>query len=96
MVKDITEKRNQEDMIRESESRFRTTLEKLGDNVWEHDFRTGESYFSETGYDFLGYKAEEFESNVNLWWNSVHPEDRHFLEENDRKYKSGIADLNIT
>lgn len=89
---DVTEKRRQEEFIRESEYKFRTTLERLGDNVWEHDFRTGETYFSKTGFDFLGYGPTDFSNNVNLWWECTHKDDRWLLEDNDRKYKAGISD----
>ncbi|MBS1609900.1 MAG: PAS domain S-box protein [Bacteroidetes bacterium] len=89
---DITEKRKQEEYIRESEYKFRTTLERLGDNVWEHDFRTSETYFSKTAFDFLGYSPTDFTNNVNLWWECTHKDDRWLLEENDRKYKAGLSD----
>jgi PAS domain S-box-containing protein len=77
---------------KESERRFRKVLESIGDNAWEHDFGTGETYFSKSYDDFLGYTKEEFVSNQQLWWNSVHPEDLHLLEESDRKYKAGNVD----
>jgi PAS domain S-box-containing protein len=89
---DVTEKRKQEEFIRQSEYKFRTTLERLGDNVWEHDFRTDETYFSKTAFDFLGYGPADFSNNVNLWWECTHKDDRWLLEENDRKYKAGILD----
>ncbi|MGC4039143.1 MAG: PAS domain S-box protein [Chitinophagaceae bacterium] len=88
---DITEKKIQEEKLKESEFRFRVTLEKLGDNVWEHDFKTGETYFSKTAFDFLGYNASDFANNVNLWWESVYKDDLWMLEKNDRGYKNGTA-----
>ena len=92
VVKDITEKRAQEEKIKESEFRFRTTLEKIGDNVWEHDFSTGRTYFSQTAQDLLGYQSHEFSNYADLWWSRIHEEDKWLLEENDRKYKAGIID----
>lgn len=76
---------------KESEERFRKALEHIGDNVWEHDFRTGTTYFSKSENQFLGYSKEELANNRELWWNSVHADDRHLLEESDRKYKNGEA-----
>jgi len=32
---------------------------------------------------------------VEMWWNSVHPDDRWMLEENDLKYKSGNLDSHL-
>src|SRR5260221_8630520 len=36
-----------------------TTLEKIGDNVWEHDFRTGKTYFSQNEFELLGYSPDD-------------------------------------
>ncbi len=90
VVKDITEKRKQEEKIKESEFRFRTALEKIGDNVWEHDFSKGTTHFSQTGHNMLGYQSHEFSNYADLWWSCVHKDDKWILEENDRKYKAGI------
>lgn len=78
--------------VKESERRFRRVLESIGDNAWEHDFGTGETYFSKAYDDFLGYSKEELVSNQQLWWNSVHPQDLYLLQESDRKYKAGTVD----
>ncbi|MBS4062998.1 MAG: PAS domain S-box protein [Chitinophagaceae bacterium] len=77
---------------RETEYRFKKALESIGDNVWEHDYKTGKTYFSKTEIDFLGYHTDEFTNNQQLWWSSVFEEDRHLLDENDRKYRKGEID----
>ena len=89
---DISDKIASENKLRESESRFRLTLEKLGDNVWEHDFTTGKSYFSNTDFDLLGYRGAEDVNYAELWWNSIYPDDATLVVESDRNYKSGKAD----
>jgi two-component system, sensor histidine kinase len=89
---DITEKIASEEKLQNSEARFRLTLKKLGDNVWEHDFLTGESYFSNTDYGLLGYNGEETLDYAALWWNSIYPEDLHKLRESDENYKNGRTD----
>ncbi|WP_276503958.1 PAS domain S-box protein [Terrimonas pollutisoli] len=92
VVKDITEKRKQDEKIKESEFRFRTTLEKIGDNIWEHDFSTGRTQFPQTSHDLLGFQTHEFSNYADLWWSRIHEDDKWVLEENIRKYKSGIID----
>ena len=89
---DITEKIASEQKLRNSESRFRLTLEKLGDNVWEHDFTSGKSYFSNTDYDLLGYRGTEDVDYAELWWSSIYPDDLHIVQESDEQYKTGRAD----
>ncbi|HEY4149111.1 MAG TPA: PAS domain S-box protein, partial [Chitinophagaceae bacterium] len=66
-----------------------TTLEKIGDNVWEHDFRTGKTYFSQKEFELLGYSLEELEDPPALWWSRIYKDDFWILEENDHKYREG-------
>jgi len=82
IIDDITEER-------ESEDRFRLALEKIGDNVWEHNFLTGETIFSDNESHLLGYTKNDYNNNVDLWWQNVYDDDKSILEENDLKYKSG-------
>lgn len=89
---DITEKIASERKLRESESRFRLTLGKLGDNVWEHDFETQKSYFSNTDIDLLGYEDTEAIDYSELWWNSIYPEDLWMVKESDERYMAGSSD----
>ncbi len=89
---DITEKIISEKKLQDSEARFRLTLEKLGDNVWEHDFLTGQSYFSNTEYELLGYNSQEKMDYAKLWWSSIYPEDLRIIEESDANYKNGTSD----
>jgi len=76
----------------ECESRFRKALEKIGDNVWEHDFSTGKTYFSSTSNHLIGYGFDEFAKNSNLWWDSTYDDDKLLLEQNDSKYRRGEID----
>ncbi len=85
IIEDIT-------IEKESEKQFRKALESIGDNVWEHDFRTGITYFSKSTSEFLGYPTEEISSNQQAWWESVHKDDIHLLIDNDQKYQNGQLD----
>jgi len=74
------------------ESRFRKAVEKIGDNVWEHNFSTGKTYFSNTSNHLLGYGFDEFTENSNLWWDRTYDDDKLLLEQNDSKYRRGEID----
>ena len=74
---------------------FRLALEKIGDNVWEYDFTTGISTFSQNENEVLGFGTNEFTDNNKLWWQCIYPDDRAMLQENDRKCRSGIIDSHI-
>lgn len=92
MEEDITQEREDQDKLRLYEDRFRVAFEKLGDNVWEHNFKTNATYFSASDSHLLGYNFDHPEENATLWWDRVHPEDRMMLERNDKLYKDGDID----
>ena len=79
-------------MVEKRASSLWFSLERLGDNVWEHDFQTNETFFSKQEFEMLGTKEEPIESNAKLWWDRVHPEDRNILKKNDELYKAGLID----
>ena len=77
---------------KEAELRFRNALEKIGDNVWEHNFETGKTFFSKSSNNLLGQELKVFSNAQKLWWESIHPEDLPILKENDEKYRKGEID----
>lgn len=79
----------------EIETRFRIALEKIGDNVWEHDFVTNKTIFSNADINVIGYSSDTQIDNTAIWWNAVYEEDRKLLEEVDRKYKQALADHHV-
>jgi PAS domain S-box-containing protein len=95
MEEDITKEKEDQQKIKEYESRFRKAFEKIGDNVWERDFSTGKTYFSNTNSHLLGYSFDEFSDNEKLWWNSIYPDDRLMLEQNEAKYRNGDIDHHV-
>lgn len=74
---------------KESENLFRQALENIGDNVWEHNFKTGMTYFSKSENEFFDNADNEITNNQKLWWNSLYKEDLNLLIENDKEYRSG-------
>ncbi|MEO7765896.1 MAG: PAS domain S-box protein, partial [Ferruginibacter sp.] len=95
MEGDITREREDQYRLKEYESRFRKAFEKIGDNVWEHDFSTGKTYFSNTRNHLLGFGLDDYKDNVHLWWSRTHDDDRGLLEQNDRKYRNGEIEHHI-
>jgi two-component system, sensor histidine kinase len=83
IIDDISEEINAEDQ-------FRFALDKIGDNVWEHNFQTGQTRFSEGVQHLMGYYKEELDNNTDLWLSKIFPADRHLLEENFEKYGNGL------
>lgn len=92
LEEDITKEKESEKQIREFESRFRKALEQVGDNAWEHNFKTGKTYFSNTSSLLHDFNIGEHEDNASVWWSLVHPEDIPLLEENNKAYLTGQRD----
>ena len=89
---DITKEKEAELKLEEFDKRLKIALQKIGDNVWEHDFNVEETTFSQQEFDLLGYSTSEFNNNVELWYNSIYSEDKKLVQNNDRLYRSGQID----
>jgi PAS domain S-box-containing protein len=92
---DITKEKETQQKLKEFESRFRLALEKIGDNVWEYDFHTDKTVFSNPKNNFLGYLTDESTGDGMNWRNNIHKDDLHLLIENDRKFRNGETDFHI-
>jgi PAS domain S-box-containing protein len=72
---DITEKKHAEQLLRDSEERFRLLAHATSDAIWDHDAVTGAVWRGE-GYDRLfGYAPGTIDTNVDGFRRLVHPED---------------------
>ncbi len=94
IVEDISREKEAQQKLAEFEQRFRTALEKIGDNVWEHDMVSGKTSFSNPA-GISGYVPGKTKDHVALWWNQVPAEDRRMLIKNDQLYKEGKIDHHI-
>ena len=89
---DITLERETQAKLRESEARFRIALEKIGDEVWELDFRNEKAPFNRkfnlSGSKNRLYNREYFKKR----WSRVYEPDVTKLETTFDKYISGEID----
>jgi len=92
IVDDISKEKTSQKKLKEYEERLKIALSNVGDNYWEHNFKTNKTYFSNAGGNILGFNTDEFSDEANLWWKMVYPEDRKILEDNDAAYQAGIID----
>ncbi|MDD2792840.1 MAG: PAS domain S-box protein [Sediminibacterium sp.] len=91
MEEDISEEKIKENKLKAYDERFRKALEKIGDNVWQHNFQTGLTEFSHHNIEFNGFLNPR-RGEDGLWLLNVHPDDKIILRENDRKYDDGLID----
>ena len=72
---DISERRRADDVLRESESKYRRLIESAPDIVYVFSSRRGGIFYSPRVEAVLGYKSDEFYARPFLWSESIHPDD---------------------
>lgn len=92
LLENINNEKKAQQMLLVSELRLNKTLQLLGDNVWEHDFRTGKTKFYDDNTQFQGLPFSEYDNMEKLWWDAIHHEDKGVLEENKQAYLAGLID----
>lgn len=92
LEENITREREVNARIKESETRLRRALEKIGDNVWEHNYTTGITTYSKPHNEFLGLELAHDHKSASIWLNSIHPEDLPKVMETNRRCAAGEID----
>jgi diguanylate cyclase (GGDEF)-like protein/PAS domain S-box-containing protein len=64
--------------LERSEMRMSLVLKGTNDAWWDWDLVTGEQYYSDRGWEMLGYPAQALPYDEHLWEHLVYPEDREF------------------
>ncbi|AFV25023.1 multi-sensor hybrid histidine kinase [Methanolobus psychrophilus R15] len=82
VFQDITERKNVDRKLRESEQRFRRLAENADDIIYRYEFepKRGFTYVSPAATKITGYTPEEHYEDPDLGFKLVHPDDRQILE----------------
>ncbi|MEN8136408.1 MAG: PAS domain-containing protein [Thermodesulfobacteriota bacterium] len=62
--------------MRESDKRFRLTLDATSDGVWDRNLVTGETFYGNNWARLLGYTADDMKNPALGWKKLLHPDDK--------------------
>ena len=74
-MRNITERKQVEEALRQSEERFNLAISGASDGLWDRDILTGEEWWSPRFYELLGYEESEIEVTCTKFQELLHPED---------------------
>lgn len=79
--RDVTEKRNAEAVLKESQLRFRQIFENVEDVFWMRDLSTQRMLYISPAYERIwGVSTQSLLEDPTSWRHSIHPDDRTAVE----------------
>ena len=91
---DITDRKHAEDVLRDSEQRYRRLLESVTDyicSVTVEDGRAGSTSHGPGCLAVTGYTSQEYDADPFLWYRMVHEADRQIVREHSAAILAGRA-----
>ncbi|MCQ8181070.1 EAL domain-containing protein [Methylomonas sp. SURF-1] len=92
-ARDITERKQTEAQLAESEFRWKFAIEGAGDGVWDWNIATNEVSFSRRYKEMLGYGDDDLLAGKQEWEDRLHSDDRARVSATLRDYLTGKTPL---
>ncbi len=80
-IQDITERKQVEAALQQSEERWQLALRGNNDGIWDWNVKTNEVFFSARWKEMLGYEDQEISNHLDEWAKRVHPDDLCWVKE---------------
>lgn len=80
ILEDITEQKNKENLLKESEEKYRRLIEGSPNIVYTYSNKRGGLYYSKRAELILGYSLSYLHENPFTWYESIHPEDKNIVD----------------
>ncbi len=88
IIQDITERKQIEQVLQQSEIRLNLALKANQNAVWDWDLLANELYYSPHWWSMIGYEENELASDPDLWRRLMHPDD---LERANQVVRNALA-----
>ncbi len=72
---DITQRKQAERQVRESEERYALAARGANDGLWDWNIESEEVYYSDRWKEILGHRGDEIGPHIETWLERVHPDD---------------------
>ncbi len=79
-VRDITESRQAEQTLRETEERYRLAARATNDAIWDWNLHTDHIRWNDAVRTLFGYAPEEVGPSGKWWTSRIHPDDRERIK----------------
>lgn len=85
-IRDISENKTKNEKLYENEKRLRLALKATNQAIWDWNYLTDETFYSDDYFAMLGYEPDEFEPSYSKWVELVHPDDRDLATYSQQLY----------
>jgi PAS domain S-box-containing protein len=78
--KNITARKNAQQLVQESEARLQFALEATRQGAWDWNLQTNEIFYSSSYKKLYGFSEDELKNHVSEWMTRIHPDDKKKMQ----------------
>lgn len=82
IVRDVTKRKEVEEILRRTQERVELALRGADLGMWDWNIKTNELIYNDRWAEMLGYKPADIKPNFDSWKDLIHPEDLPRMMEN--------------